>query len=99
MAYSSLGSQWMMRGYTENPVLTSPVVRSIAGRLGNGISEAQVVLRWALQEGQVVIPRSSKQARIVQNLMLFGFSLGREDVEAIRKMAGNPPPRTSRRSR
>lgn len=49
--YSTLGSQWLMKGYHSNPVLTHPAVI----RAAHGIhrSPAQVVLRWALQHGQV----------------------------------------------
>ena len=51
--YSTLGSQWLMRGHKVNPVLESPVVRGIAAETGR--DAAQVVLRWALQHGQVRI--------------------------------------------
>ena len=49
--YSTLGSQWLMRGYASNPVLDSAVVGGIAAEAGR--DAAQVVLRWALQHGQV----------------------------------------------
>ena len=49
--YSTLGSQWLMRGHSVNPVLESPVVGGIAAETGR--DPAQVVLRWALQHGQV----------------------------------------------
>ncbi len=50
-AYSSLGTQWVMRGVQPNPVLSSAVIEGIAQQ--HNISSAQVVLRWALQHGQV----------------------------------------------
>ncbi len=49
--YSTLGSQWLMHGHTENPVLAHADVREIAQETGR--DPAQVVLRWALQHGQV----------------------------------------------
>jgi diketogulonate reductase-like aldo/keto reductase len=48
--YSTLGSQWLMRGHASNPVLGSAVVGGIAAETGR--DAAQVVLRWALQHGQ-----------------------------------------------
>ncbi len=49
--YSTLGSQWLSMGMEENPVLTHAVVERIANETGH--DPAQVVLRWALQHGQV----------------------------------------------
>jgi diketogulonate reductase-like aldo/keto reductase len=49
--YSTLGSQWLAHGMDENPVLTNAVVERVANETGR--DAAQVVLRWALQHGQV----------------------------------------------
>ncbi len=49
--YSTLGSQWLMKWYDSHPVLTHPPV--IKAALEVQRSPAQVVLRWALQHGQV----------------------------------------------
>lgn len=49
--YSTLGSQWLMKGYQTNPVLNHPAVLKAAADAQR--SPAQVVLRWALQHGQV----------------------------------------------
>ena len=60
VSYSTLGTQH--RGVSENPVLGSPVVQSIAQK--HGRSTAEVVLSWALQRGMSVIPRSSNRRHI-----------------------------------
>ncbi|MDQ8047130.1 MAG: aldo/keto reductase, partial [Patulibacter sp.] len=44
---------------------------------------AQVVIRWQLQLGNVVIPNSSTPARIRENLDVFGFELDQDDLAAI----------------
>jgi len=44
---------------------------------------AQIVLRWGLQKGLVVIPKSDKEARIIENKQIFGWNLENEDVEVI----------------
>ncbi|MBV9821684.1 MAG: aldo/keto reductase [Actinobacteria bacterium] len=62
-------------------VLTDPVVTSIADRLGR--SPAQVVLRWHIELGTVVIPKSVTPARIAENIDVFDFSLTGDDHRAI----------------
>jgi diketogulonate reductase-like aldo/keto reductase len=62
-------------------VLTDPVITAIADRVGK--SPAQVILRWHLELGNVVIPKSVTPARIRENLDVFDFSLTAEDIEAI----------------
>lgn len=44
---------------------------------------AQIVLRWGLQKGLVVIPKSDREARIIENQQLFGWELADEDIEII----------------
>lgn len=62
-------------------VLDDEVVRDIASRYDR--SPAQVVLRWHLQLGNVVFPKSSSPQRMAENLSLFDFTLDDEDVDAI----------------
>lgn len=62
-------------------VLTDPVITGIAARLGR--SAAQVILRWHLQLGNVVIPKSVTPSRIAQNFAVFDFELTDEDLAAI----------------
>ncbi|MEU0938088.1 aldo/keto reductase [Embleya sp. NPDC005971] len=65
----------------QGAVLDDPAITSIAARTGK--SAAQVVLRWHLQLGNIVIPKSVTPARIRQNLDVFDFRLTDEDVAAI----------------
>jgi 2,5-diketo-D-gluconate reductase A len=51
-----------------------------------GVSEAQVLLRWAVQKGYPVLPKSTNPDRIRKNADLFGFNLDDEDMAAIEKM-------------
>ncbi len=62
-------------------VLGDPVISAIARRLGQ--TTAQVTLRWHIQRGDIVFPKSVTRARVDENLDLFGFELTDADVAAI----------------
>lgn len=49
----------------------------------HGVTPAQAVLRWHVQEGRIVIPKSVDPARMASNLDLFGFELSDDDLAAI----------------
>ncbi|GAA4267613.1 aldo/keto reductase [Frondihabitans peucedani] len=62
-------------------ILEDPVLLRIAS--AHDISTAQVVLRWHLQQGLVVIPKSVTPSRIAENLDVFGFDLTPDETAAI----------------
>ena len=45
-----------------------------------GKSEAQLLLRWGLQKGYAILPKSTSEARIKQNIDLFDFKIEEEDM-------------------
>ena len=61
--------------------LDDPVITRIAEAAGK--SPAQVVLRWHIQRGDIVFPKSVTPQRIKDNFALFDFELGQDDVDAI----------------
>ena len=65
----------------QGKVLGDPVVARIAE--ANGKSPAQVVLRWHIQRGDIVFPKSASPQRIRDNFALFDFELGADDFDAI----------------
>ena len=65
----------------QGDLLHDPVITGIAG--AHGKSAAQVILRWHLQEGNVVIPKSATAERIRENIDLFDFELGADEMEQI----------------
>ncbi|HWE33591.1 MAG TPA: aldo/keto reductase [Solirubrobacteraceae bacterium] len=65
-------------------ILDDPAVTGIASDVGR--TPAQVVLRWHLQLGNVVIPKSVTPARIEQNFDVFDFELSAEQVAAIEQL-------------
>ena len=68
-------------------VLTETVVIKAAERAS--VTPAQVVLRWGLQRGTAVIPKTSKPERLVENLSLSGFNLTDEEMDAISALNQN----------
>ncbi len=68
-------------------VLTAPAVTGAAARLRR--SPAQIVLRWALQRGTAVIPKTSRKERLRENLALFDFSLNEEEMAGISALNRN----------
>ncbi len=62
-------------------VLDDPAITAIADRLGR--SPAQVVLRWHIEHGNIVFPKSTTPARIKENFELFDFQLESRDVDAL----------------
>jgi diketogulonate reductase-like aldo/keto reductase len=65
-------------------LLDDPTIVRIAGERQR--TPAQVVLRWHLQLGNIVIPKSVTPARIAENFELFDFELSPADMEAIAEL-------------
>lgn len=74
------------RGYTKE-LLNNETILEIANN--HNVSSAQVILRWDLQRGIVVIPGSSNPDHIKENLDLFGFELTEEEMEKINSLDRN----------
>ena len=62
-------------------VLDDPVITAIADRLDR--TPAQVVLRWHIQRGSIVFPKSTTPSRIEENFELFDFELEPADIDSI----------------
>jgi 2,5-diketo-D-gluconate reductase A len=65
----------------QGEVLGDPVLVAIAERLGK--TTAQVTLRWHIQRGDIVFPKSVRRERMVENFEIFDFELTTEDLAAI----------------
>jgi diketogulonate reductase-like aldo/keto reductase len=68
-------------------LLEDPVIEKIAR--AHGKTPAQVVLRWDLQCGVATIPKSARQARIMENGDIFGFSLSADEMRQIEGLNQN----------
>ena len=72
---------WAPFGEGRGGLFTDPVISKIAGKYGKTV--AQVILRWELQRGIVVIPKSVHKERMEQNLNVFDFELSEEDMRTM----------------
>jgi 2,5-diketo-D-gluconate reductase A len=71
----------------QGDVLEDPTIVSIARSVGK--TPAQVVLRWHIERGDIVFPKSVTPARIRENIDIFDFELSGADVEAISALNRN----------
>ena len=67
-----------------NDFFSNPVLKAIGEKYGKSV--AQAALRFLIQRGVVVIPKSTHRERMEQNLDVFDFSLSDEDMDAIGKL-------------
>ncbi|HEY5320941.1 MAG TPA: aldo/keto reductase [Galbitalea sp.] len=68
-------------------VVRDPLIQAIATRLGK--TPAQVTLRWHIQRGNIVFPKSVTRSRVIENFEIFDFSLTDADVAAISALNRN----------
>lgn len=85
---------WGPLGQGKYDLFGMPAIQSAAA--AHNVAPAQIVLRWHLQTGNIVIPKSNSRDRMAQNFDLFGFELTAEEMAAIdaldenRRVGGNP---------
>ncbi len=75
---------WAPFGDGRGGLFSDPALKEIGDAYGK--TPAQVILRWHIQRGVVVIPKSTHYDRMVQNLDVFDFSLSDRDMERIAAM-------------
>jgi diketogulonate reductase-like aldo/keto reductase len=80
-AWSPIGGITCYREGEHTSTLEDPVIVEIAE--AHGKSAAQVMLRWGLQHGRSVIPKSTKPERIAENIDVFDFELTADQMTAI----------------
>ena len=72
---------WAPFAEGKNNMFQNETLAAIAGKYGKSI--AQVILRWLIQRNIVVIPKSIRKERIIENFNVFDFELTKEDMEKI----------------
>lgn len=75
---------WAPFGEGRGGLFENPVLSKIGAKYGK--TTAQVMLRWSLQRGVVVIPKSTHKERMQENIDVFDFVLSEEDMQEIAKL-------------
>lgn len=75
---------WAPFAEGKNDIFQNELLVSIAEAYNKSV--AQVILRWLTQRGVVVIPKSVRKERIIENFNIFDFELNQEDMEKIAKL-------------
>jgi 2,5-diketo-D-gluconate reductase A len=75
---------WASFAEGKNNMFTNELLSSIGKKYDKSV--AQVVLRWLIQRGVVVIPKSVKKERLIENISVFDFELTEDDMSAIKSL-------------
>ncbi|RPK14741.1 aldo/keto reductase [Priestia endophytica] len=75
---------WAPFAEGKNDIFQNEVLVTLAEKHNKSV--AQVILRWLTQRGVVVIPKSVRKERIIENFNIFDFELSQEDMEKIAKL-------------
>lgn len=75
---------WGPLGQGSSKLLNDPVIVKLAEKYGK--DAGQIILRFEVQEGIIVLPKSTKPARIASNLDIFGFSLTDAEMNEMRAL-------------
>ena len=85
----ALQAWYPLGGRGNDSIMTEPLVQGLAEK--HGKSPAQVLLRWHIQQGHIVIPGSKTPSHIAQNIDLFDFVLTDEDMAQIDSLDKGKP--------
>ena len=64
-----------------NEKTKDPTLKSLAEKYGK--SQAQILVRWALQKGWVPLPKSITSSRIVENADVYGWEMSEQDMKTL----------------
>ena len=85
----ALRAWYPLGGRDNKAILDEPVIASLAEKYGK--TAAQIIMRWHVQQGNIVIPGSKTPAHIADNINIFDFALNDNDMEAIATLDRNKP--------
>ena len=82
--YGTMIESWYPIGHGDKDLLNEPVFTELAEKYGK--NNVQIILRWHIQEGTIVFPKSTNPKHIQDNIDIFDFELTAEEMERIRAL-------------
>ena len=87
--FETLIESWGPLAEGRNVIFKNPILAEIGEKHGKSV--AQVIIRWIIQRGIIVFPKSLKAERMQENLDVFDFELSEEDMEKIKELETGEP--------
>lgn len=87
--YGTLIESWGPLAEGRNGIFSNPILSQIGEKYGKSV--AQVIIRWIIQRGIIVFPKSVKKERMEENFNVFDFELTDEDMEKIKELETGEP--------
>lgn len=85
--YGTVIESWYPIGHGDTGLINEPVFTELAKKYGK--TNVQIILRWHIQEGNIVFPKSNNPQHIKENIDIFDFELTAEEMETIRALDKN----------
>ena len=82
--FNTVIESWYPLGHGDAALIEEPVFTKLAEKYGK--TNAQIILRWHIQEGIIVFPKSSNPVHIKENIDIFDFELTEEEMNEIRQL-------------
>ena len=82
--YNTTIESWYPLGHGNTKLIQEELFTKLAEKYGK--TNPQIILRWHIQEGIIVFPKSTNPQHIQENIDIFDFSLTDEEMEEIRKL-------------
>ena len=80
-AYGTVLESWYPLGHGDPALLAEPLFAQLGAKYGK--TAAQVILRWHIQEGNVIFPRATNPAHIADNMGIFDFALTQDEMAQV----------------
>jgi diketogulonate reductase-like aldo/keto reductase len=82
--YGTVIESWYPIGHGDKNLINEPLFTKLGQKYGK--TNVQIILRWHIQEGTIVFPRSTNPVHIKENFEIFDFELTQDEMNEIRKL-------------
>ena len=82
--YGTVIESWYPIGHGDKNLINEPLFTKLGQKYGK--TNVQIILRWHIQEGTIVFPRSTNPVHIKENFEIFDFELSEDEMNEIRKL-------------